>query len=60
MDSLEEADRKIDTLAATGQLDPALMLMMAKAYQVLHLGLRCRLGLIGALDVLLMNITTTQ
>ncbi len=34
VDSLEEADKKIDTLAATGQLDPALMLMMAKAYQV--------------------------
>lgn len=32
MDSLEEADRKIDELAASGRLDPALLLMMAKAY----------------------------
>ena len=32
MESLEEADRKIDELAANGRLDPALLLMMAKAY----------------------------
>lgn len=32
VDSLEEADKKIDELAATGKLDPALLLMMAKAY----------------------------
>ncbi len=30
--SLEEADRRIDQLAAAGQLSPALMLTMAKAY----------------------------
>lgn len=30
--SLEEADQKIDELAASGRLDPALLLMMAKAY----------------------------
>ena len=30
--SLEEADKKIDELAASGKLDPALLLMMAKAY----------------------------
>ncbi len=30
--SLEEADTKIDDLAATGKLDPALLLTMAKAY----------------------------
>ncbi len=30
--SLEEADAKIDALAASGQLDPALLLTMAKAY----------------------------
>ena len=30
--SLEAADRKIDELAAAGKLDPALLLMMAKAY----------------------------
>lgn len=32
MDSLEAADKKIDELAASGKLDPALLLMMAKAY----------------------------
>jgi hypothetical protein len=32
VESLEEADRKIDELAANGRLDPALLLMMAKAY----------------------------
>ena len=32
VDSLEEADRRIDGLAASGALDPALLLMMAKAY----------------------------
>lgn len=32
MGSLEEADKKIDELAASGRLDPALLLMMAKAY----------------------------
>ena len=31
-DSLEDADRRIDNLAATGRLDPALMLTLAKAY----------------------------
>lgn len=31
--SLDEMDSKIDQMAATGQIDPALMLMMAKAYQ---------------------------
>lgn len=30
--TLEEADRKIDELAASGQLSPALLLTMAKAY----------------------------
>ncbi|KAK9902256.1 hypothetical protein WJX75_009762 [Coccomyxa subellipsoidea] len=30
--SLEEADTKIDNLAASGKLDPALLLTMAKAY----------------------------
>ncbi len=30
--SLEEADRKIDGLAGSGQLNPALLLTMAKAY----------------------------
>ncbi|EFN56576.1 hypothetical protein CHLNCDRAFT_17713, partial [Chlorella variabilis] len=30
--SLEEADKRIDELAASGKLDPALLLMMAKAY----------------------------
>ena len=30
--SLEEADRKIDGLADSGQLNPALLLTMAKAY----------------------------
>ena len=30
--SLEEADRKIDGLAESGQLNPALLLTMAKAY----------------------------
>ena len=29
---MEDADRRIDTLAATGRLDPALMLTLAKAY----------------------------
>lgn len=32
MGSLEEADGKIDDLAKTGRLDPALLLTMAKAY----------------------------
>lgn len=32
VDSLEAADQKIDELAASGKLDPALLLMMAKAY----------------------------
>ena len=32
VDSLEEADRKIDGLAGSGQLNPALLLTMAKAY----------------------------
>ncbi|KAL4430000.1 hypothetical protein ABPG77_004370 [Micractinium sp. CCAP 211/92] len=32
VESLEEADRKIDEMAASGRLDPALLLMMAKAY----------------------------
>ncbi|PRW50773.1 glutamine cyclotransferase [Chlorella sorokiniana] len=32
VDSLEAADKKIDELAASGKLDPALLLMMAKAY----------------------------
>ena len=32
MNSLEEADGKIDELAKTGKLDPALLLTMAKAY----------------------------
>ena len=32
MSSLEEADRKIDGLADSGQLNPALLLTMAKAY----------------------------
>lgn len=31
--SLEEMDSKIDTMAAGGQLDPALMLLLAKAHQ---------------------------
>ena len=31
-ESLEDADRRIDNLAATGRLDPALMLTLAKAY----------------------------
>lgn len=29
---MEDADRRIDRLAATGKLDPALMLTLAKAY----------------------------
>lgn len=32
MESLEAAERKIDELAASGKLDPALLLTMAKAY----------------------------
>lgn len=32
MSSLEEADSKIDNLASSGQLNPALLLTMAKAY----------------------------
>lgn len=32
MNSLEEADKKIDNLANSGQLNPALLLTMAKAY----------------------------
>lgn len=32
VESLEQADRKIDEMAASGRLDPALLLMMAKAY----------------------------
>lgn len=32
VESLQEADTKIDELAASGQLDPALLLTMAKAY----------------------------
>ena len=32
MSSIEEADRKIDELAADGRLSPALLLTMAKAY----------------------------
>lgn len=31
-ESLEDADKRIDELAASGKLDPALMLLMAKAY----------------------------
>lgn len=30
--SVEEADKRIDELASSGKLDPALMLTMAKAY----------------------------
>ena len=30
--SLEDADKRIDELASSGKLDPALMLTMAKAY----------------------------
>jgi len=29
---MEDADRRIDDLAKSGKLDPALMLTMAKAY----------------------------
>ena len=32
MNSIDEADRRIDDLAASGQLSPALLLTMAKAY----------------------------
>ena len=32
MTSIEEADRKIDGLAAEGRVTPALLLTMAKAY----------------------------
>ena len=32
VNSIEEADRKIDELAAGGMLSPALLLTMAKAY----------------------------
>ena len=32
MESIEEAEKKIDDLAANGGLDPALLLTMAKAY----------------------------
>ena len=32
MNSIEEADKKIDELAAGGKLSPALLLTMAKAY----------------------------
>ena len=32
VESLEDADRKIDGLANSGQLNPALLLTMAKAY----------------------------
>eukprot|EP00884_Botryococcus_braunii_P001959 jgi/Botrbrau1/11764/Bobra.0195s0089.1 len=32
VESIQEADAKIDALAASGQLDPALLLTMAKAY----------------------------
>ena len=32
MTSLEDADKRIDELASSGKLDPALMLTMAKAY----------------------------
>ena len=32
MTSVEEADRKIDELAAAGRVTPALLLTMAKAY----------------------------
>ena len=32
MTSVEEADRKIDDLAAAGRVTPALLLTMAKAY----------------------------
>lgn len=32
MGSIEEADRRIDNLASAGQLSPALLLTMAKAY----------------------------
>lgn len=31
-DSLEDAERRIDEMAASGALDPALLLTMAKAY----------------------------
>lgn len=32
VESLEEADQKIDQMAAEGQIDPAFLLTMAKAY----------------------------
>lgn len=32
VESMEEAERKIDAMAASGELDPALLLTMAKAY----------------------------
>ena len=32
METLEEADQKIDAMAAEGKLDPAFLLTMAKAY----------------------------
>lgn len=32
VDTLEEADQKIDKMAAEGQIDPAFLLTMAKAY----------------------------
>jgi hypothetical protein len=31
-DSMEQADQRIDELAASGRLDPALLLTMARAY----------------------------
>lgn len=32
VNSLEEADQKIDSLASAGKLNPAMLLTMAKAY----------------------------
>ena len=32
VNSIEDADRRIDDLASSGQLSPALLLTMAKAY----------------------------
>ena len=32
VESIEEADKRLDDLAAQGRLDPALLLMMAKAH----------------------------
>ena len=32
VESIEDADKRLDELAAQGRLDPALLLMMAKAH----------------------------